>query len=101
MNHYTEANAEFQRLYTLPLEDAGLSPAESRNATATSQQSRPPWKPAPTTTWIAWTWGGDSRPKRLLPTSTRNPRRQFGLSRPRCRRRGTRLGNRASTALRR
>lgn len=28
MNHYTEANAEFQRLYVLSLEDAGFTPAE-------------------------------------------------------------------------
>lgn len=28
MNHYTEANAEFQRLYALSLEDAGYTPAE-------------------------------------------------------------------------
>jgi hypothetical protein len=27
MNHYTEANAEFQRLYALSLEDAGFTPA--------------------------------------------------------------------------
>ena len=28
MNHCTEANAEFQRLYALSLEDAGYTPAE-------------------------------------------------------------------------
>lgn len=28
MNHYTEANAEFQRLYALSLEDTGFTSAE-------------------------------------------------------------------------
>lgn len=60
MHRYTEANAEFQRLYALSLEDAGYTPPSSRNATATSEQSRPPWNPALTTTLIAWTWGGHS-----------------------------------------
>jgi len=64
MHRYTEANAEFQRLYALSLEDAGYTPPSSRNATATSEQSRPPWNPALTTTLIAWTWGGHSRPTR-------------------------------------
>jgi len=28
MNHYTEANAEFQRFYALTLEEGGFTPAE-------------------------------------------------------------------------
>lgn len=79
LHHYTEANAEVQRLFALSLEDSSLTPPSSRNATATSQPSKQPLKLALTTTWIAWTWVAIAAPSRAA-RRAHNPSRRVGHS---------------------
>lgn len=66
--HFDATDAEFLPCFGLSLEDAGFDSDRFFHTYGDLSPAKPPFKPVTTTTSIAWTWGGDSRPTRWLRT---------------------------------